>query len=592
MPTFNRSLIHIFSYFRTKLLFLWALFLLGVKAQVLIGARSCPRLIITNAFTSLISHLSLLRRGLKIYQLLLRGDWFLHSGWENGKTRTDVVLICWRENSDLRKLALQVAVQIETVGGEWEILVLGRKLQQANSGIQAHARWFQSPRCVSFCAARTSENSEPHFPVDAATIAQAVMRLQMRESPDAIGDFLYNARDKRPSRCAYFAEVRAELKDEVTPARHITSFAQVGGELPFASNNLRTGAYGNCREVALRCSPFMYAALHMTITVAVGLMGAASGRGLAIWLIILRPALTSMGMTLFKVADLNLFLLSFNEAVLSYETGQGSPHVAGDMDVYGLPAWRILYSFALNVVELVIVIGGWAYGALRAEKSKPTGLVGHGMLALTVLVGIVLSLRALGGIRKRLLGRLVGTFQTQDYVRYILGTSVAIPMELVRRSLSISEDIRLVDTLLQECRNDKIAITSATDVLRYPSSATSITQHVVTNMIKYHYDGDSILCKGDPPITVSTWTEYTWRSAALCNLLTVACACVSICYAYLQFPNWVKLIVEVTLALSATGYATLERLSNLQHNRDTYLSHMVATMVVSAVWYVGVKDLG
>lgn len=51
-------------------------------------------------------------------------------------------------------------------------------------------------------------------------------------------------------------------------------------------------------------------------------------------------------------------------------------------------------------------------------------------------------------------------------------------------------------------------------------------------------------------------------------------------------------MVEVLLLVSAVWFATLERVGGLSHARESYVCHMVATLVISAVWYVGVKDVG
>ena len=50
------------------------------------------------------------------------------------------------------------------------------------------------------------------------------------------------------------------------------------------------------------------------------------------------------------------------------------------------------------------------------------------------------------------------------------------------------------------------------------------------------------------------------------------CGCVTVVYAYCNFPKWVKPVAEVLLAISAMWFSTLERTGGLPHNRDTYVN--------------------
>ncbi|KAF8418397.1 integral membrane protein [Tirmania nivea] len=575
----------------------WSSQIIAFWGAVIIGVRTCPRALITNAFTALICNLSILHRTIRITRLLRNGDWYLHSGWDNGRTRTDVVILCWREEYELWRLVLQVVMQLETVGDRWEVLICSRKLrcQSTNSTIQVHGRWMQSPRCEGFCGTRTSENGHNHFPLSNTTIAEAVLAMQTpsRDRPEEIAARSMLKRDSRATRCTYFTEARAELQDETSPARHVTCVVSKEGEMPFIAGRSGTSDYGLARTITLRNSPWMYGVVHVTITVAIGLMAAAAGRGLAIWLFLLRPMMATAGMAAKMVCDNLGYILGFDGVQLVYESGFGASSIAGDLICWGMSRWWMMYSCALLVLEATLVIGGWIYGALQVTKSKPSGLVGHGMLILATAVGLTLSIRSMiGTVKKQLPRRLVGTFAYQEYLRNVVGTSVEIRMDDIRGKMRPCPQIQLVNAILQEHSDDHVAVTFAGDFLRHPDSGTAIIQYVIENLLKYQYNQDAIVSKGDPPTPVSAAREYPWIWSVVCNIVTAGCSIVSVAYAYLQMPWWVKLMVEVLLGLSAVGYATLEKVGNLPHNRDSYLSHMVATMVVSAVWYVGVDSLG
>lgn len=91
---------------------------------------------------------------------------------------------------------------------------------------------------------------------------------------------------------------------------------------------------------------------------------------------------------------------------------------------------------------------------------------------------------------------------------------------------------------------------------------------------------------------VTTASVYPWVQVLVCVTLTVSCAIFAAVYTYTDLPQYSKLVAEVVLAGNAMWFATLDRMSRLPHNPSSYTCHMIATMVASAVWYVGVKDLG
>lgn len=506
----------------------------------------------------------------------------------------DIVLICWRTPEELQHLALRVSMQIEVVGDTWEVLVCGRQLRTTTNAEKSRAWWIQSPRCAGFCAARMVETSEIYFPLSTETAAEALAQLYHRASADNIAIYLNGQRESRPSRCAYMTEVRSELQEEAGLARHFTSYSQHTSDVPFVQLHAGVGLFGSSRLIVMKCASRMYAVLHITVAVAVGLMAAASGRGLAVWVMTIRSTLQNFGTGGVVGNDIMSSLLSFHGTSLDYETGPGSHHVAGDSVGYGLSWWQFGGAVALPVVELSLLGAGWLYGALRVKRFRPQGVVGHGMLWLSALVALSLSARALLGLRQRVSGRLVGIFRTHEYIRIVVGAaSVPINVDGILAQPTADAELRLIATLLRECTDDTAAVLAASGMLRRPETGFALASYLAVEVIKFKYAGDSLAQKGDPERPVTTASVYPWIQTSCCIFITAACACVSVAYAYLpQIPTWVKPMVEVLLLVSAVWFATLERVGELCHIRETYVCHMVATLVVSAVWYVGVDGLG
>jgi len=53
-------------------------------------------------------------------------------------------------------------------------------------------------------------------------------------------------------------------------------------------------------------------------------------------------------------------------------------------------------------------------------------------------------------------------------------------------------------------------------------------------------------------------------------------------YAYCDVPAWVKPLVEVLLVLSASWFSVLDKTDGLCHDRDAYVSFIIATLVSSS----------
>jgi hypothetical protein len=81
---------------------------------------------------------------------------------------------------------------------------------------------------------------------------------------------------------------------------------------------------------------------------------------------------------------------------------------------------------------------------------------------------------------------------------------------------------------------------------------------------------------------LTTRDVYPWIQSCFCIILTALCACASMVYAYCDVPAWVKPLVEVLLVLSASWFSVLDRTDGLCHDRDAYVSFMIATLVSSS----------
>ncbi|KAL8739265.1 MAG: hypothetical protein Q9190_007866 [Brigantiaea leucoxantha] len=577
----------------------WSSQIVAFWGAILIAVRSSVRGKVTNAFSSVFCNLRVARRAAQISGALSRGNWFLHSGWHNGKLRTDVALICWRSPAELQRLALQVSMQIEAFAfNEWEVLVLGKQLKNTSTA-ECTAHWIKSPHHENLSPSKVKATGQNMFPLDETDIADGIALLQ--EVPKIPVADIVQALSQRcqlpATRCALASEMARELENnELQP-----SFAHVftktdADDSPYQSSSHWTGQFGSNRGSSMKCASRMYVMVHITVAAAIGLMGAASGRGLAVWLLAIRPTLQTLGTQSISGDDVMLSLISIDKGVFQYQTGAGSTFLAGDINSSGLSWWHLGGTLAVPTVELLIICAGWLYGALRVEKFPPSGVVGHGMLWLSTLVWLSLSVRALMSIRQRLSGRMVGLWKTAHFVRIVVGIrSLEVAVDRILQSPDYSNSVLgLVATILRD-RSDNIdeseAVLVAECALRRPGTGTLLDSHLAADILKFRYSGDSIISQGEPPTTINVRSAYPWIQTCCCCILTILCGCVSVVYAYCGLPSWVKIIAEVLLAASASWYGTLERTAGVSHNRDTSVCFTVATLVASSVWYVGVRDV-
>lgn len=569
----------------------WSSQIIAFWGAILIAGRSSIRAQVTNAATSVFSSIRVARRTRRIADALSRGNWFLHSGWNNGSVRTDVVLICWRTRKDLHQLARRVSMQIEVFADDWEVLVLGREVK-GSTRTEILAHWIKSPHSERFGGTKVKATDENMFPLNLDDIADGIAML--RQTPkvhvNEVVQELNARRDIRASRLTYLSEQDKELQVNAGQLSWGYLFTSVvHKETPYLSLSTWSGQHSIARGGLLKAATRMYVLVHLMVSCAVGLMGAASGRGFAVWLMVIRPTLVTLGAENVNGCDVLQSLLSVDGSTLQYETGEGSSLLAGDVLSYGMHSWQMAAAFSIPAVELMIVTAGWLYGALRADRLSPSGVVGHGMLGLSTLVGLSLSLRALLSIRSRIEGRIIGMRRKPDYVRYTVGArSLEISVSQILESASETV-LGLIATILRDCTVDEYVIAEC--ALRHPITGTLLEQYVAKNILKYRYTGDEIVTKGDQETPVSARAIYPWIQTCCCTVTTMLCCCVSVIYAYYPLPTWVKIVTECLTAANAMWFATLERVSGLPHNRDTYVCFMVATLVVSSVWYVGVSEV-
>lgn len=352
-----------------------------------------------------------------------------------------------------------------------------------------------------------------------------------------------------------------------------------------------SGQYGTEDGAVMNCALRMYCAVHLMVSCAIGLMGAASGRGLAVWIMAIRPTLRTLGAEDVNGSDVVASLFCSDGSSFQYETGDGSMVLAGDVVSPAMPSTHLIGAYILPLAELMIVFAGWFYGALKGETLKPSGVVGHGMLALSTIVGLSLSLRALFSIPTRLSGRLVGFWRMPHFVRTTVGVrSLEVNVDRILRSVNYSNTVLgLIARVLRAGDDDDCAVAEC--ALRLPNTGNLLQQHVVTDILHYRYVDDHIVSKGVSAKRVTVRDNYPWFQTSCCIVVTLLCTCISVLYAYLTLPKWVKISAEILSATSATWFGTLDRMSGFKHNRDTYISFMIATLVTSSVWYVGVRDL-
>ncbi|KLU91321.1 hypothetical protein MAPG_09842 [Magnaporthiopsis poae ATCC 64411] len=515
----------------------WSSQIVAFWGAILIAVRSSVRGQVTNAISSLWSSARAAARTRRIDSALGRGNWFVHSGWNNGRMRAEIAVVLWRTAEERRRLSRRLALLVEVFGDAWEVIVLGCRLEQGSDDTEGRIEWIKSPRSPEMSSSRLKETRGPGaFPLGMDDLDQAADALRSGDKVaiETLVQALSRRCDLRGTRCTVHSEM-PPMESEANPSwsRIFTSVDLC--ESPFLGLSRWTGAFATSRGAAMKLATRMYFAVHVAVSCAIGLMAAAAGRGLAVWLLAVRPTLASLGCQGIQGNNYVGSLLALDKSSWYYETSDGSRRAAADMDSPPMPA-----------------------------------------------------------LRERLSGRLVGIWKTPYFVRLTVGKSTEVSVDSILQSQTHGGTIiGLVATLARDgCAAGDDRLFIAKCALRLPETGHALARFLTEEVFQYGYEVDDIVTQGGPPVPVTVGGIYPWIQTGCCIVLTFMCCCVSIVYAYYGLPFWVKPVTEVVTAASATWFGTLERVGGLAHSRDTYVCFMIATLITSSVWYVGVKDVG
>jgi hypothetical protein len=576
----------------------WSSQIVAFWGAVLIGQRASEPGRVTSALSFEFSALRVERHARAISSTLVDGDWFVESGWDNGRVRLDVAIIVWRNKKELRRLARMVSVQIEALGDRWEVLIIGR-LVEGGTG-PGVVNWIKCPRSAELCTVRDKETRGIHFPLGEDDLAEALRLFNEPGATEKTGittiiDALAQRCNRRATRPAYQNEVSQVIdgiEGDPSWARIFTGL--VHEQTPFISSHVLTDAYGSGKHGTTHGAVRMYSLVHLTVAVAIGLMGAASGRGLAVWVMSVRLSLASLGATNIPGQDYLLSLISIDGCRYFNTMPASSNHLAGEVQSGSLPGWVMTLTAMVPILETLIISAGWLYGALNSLRLTPSGVVGNGMLGLSTLTAMALCIRALFGVKQRLSGRLLGIWSSSHGIRIAVGVrSLRIPADRIIASPEFSKSaLGLIAAVSRESSTEENFVLDS--LLRHPLVGTLVQQFLVTEILQYQYQTDDVVARGSEGIPVNTKSEYPWIQASICIIITMLSCCVSTIYAYYPLPVWVRYVTEIIMAANVMWFSTLERVAfyGILHDRGTYLCFMVASLVVSSVWYVGVEGVG
>ncbi|KXN82180.1 hypothetical protein AN958_02989 [Leucoagaricus sp. SymC.cos] len=639
----------------------WSSQIVAFWGAVGLGARLSSPQKISNPFTALVAFSRSLRRTWQITEALKRNSWmFLPPGLMGGSVRVHVILISWNTPSQLFRLALRVALLAETVAVQkWAIVVIGRRLRSPKLTEDGRGVIVATmcPRTAALSTVRVKPTGEL-IPCFREEIIEALTQTP-NFSFEAVSKLIANSSDY-PTRVALQVEVSVAVQHTTTLARHVTGWQLPESASPYVHLGRITSQYGASRAMRVNTAVAMYCLVHMAVSVAVGLMAAATGRGLAVWLFSVRVVIDQIGRSSFAGDDCLFTVLAFGGLEQNLEVSQRSIVVAGDAVLFQLQIRQALLVVVMNVVEIGVIVGGWVYGALHAQRFPPTGLVGHGMMWLAFSVSVLLSVRAFFGLKERISQRVIGIFEVMgdDTVSQLVvhqDCTLEIPT-ITKHSSTQYPILYLVSGILSETENDVEAILSSLRLMRSPTFAQKLEEFAVRECMEYEYDGDRLVSirtartkrdddekptwwkfwkqlkkSTDHPKTITAdgrrwqrvrrwlkkstdappskasdteknpvqsrhqnkkWT-YPFKSLAFCILLIVLSSMTSAAYAYAsRIPSWVKMIVEILVSICGVYVATVDRTSALPHLQNFYMSFMVASTVVCAVWYVGVEGVG
>ncbi|KAJ7222837.1 hypothetical protein B0H12DRAFT_1151067 [Mycena haematopus] len=608
----------------------WSSQIIAFWGAVGLGARLSASQKISNPITALFGLFRILNRTRAILSGLQHSGFvYLSQGFVGGSVRVHIVVICWKNKSDLLRLALRIAMTAEAVARQnWTIVVVGRHLK-GQEITQPLSIWTMCPRTAGYSTVRhkLSAHLVPHIEdEDVVSLIQ-----DPAFSIDAVANLLGNL-PTPATRVALHTEVSSALQNTSTIARHITGWQIPDTSSPYIHIVKHTGSYGASRALKVDTAFLMYMLVHLAVAVAVGLMAAATGRGLAVWLFSSRVVISQIGGASFTGDDCLFTILAFAGIQLNMQTEEDNFLVAGDVLLWSMKIKEVVIALLLNLIEVVVIIGGWVYGSLQAQRFPPTGLVGHGMVWLAFSVSMMLAARAMFGLKERVQARIIGIFEVpgESFRQHSLHADCTLHIPAVA---DMNNDkyaiLSLASDILASASNDTLALLSALRLLRSPSFATKVEEFAVEKCMAYVYKDDRLVSiktapskeaqprdppkkkklkkktvvqdhekqpQPVPPAPTSVPKEtrgwkYPWRSFAVCIVLIGLSACASTAYAYLPLPRWFKMCVEVVVTVCAVYVSTLDRTSPLPHLQHSYMSFMIAATVVCSVWYVGVEGV-
>ena len=608
----------------------WSSQIVAFWGAVGLGARICVGQRITNPFTAIVGLLKSIRRASDITSALERNAWvFLSPGLQGGSVRIHVVVIPWRTRSELKRFALRVALLAEAVAfHQWSIVVVGRKIIGSTT-IPELAFWTICPRAPEYSTVRNKLSGDLIPQIEDDQIL--ALSRQIHFGYDAIAQAIVGS-GHPPTRVAIRAEVAVALQNATTMARYITSWQIPDETTPFVQLNRAVGQYDSSCSLIVTSAVLMYTLVHLAVSVAVGLMAAATGRGLAVWIFSSRVVIAQLCGSAFVGDECFFTLLAFGNSALDMETDERAFLAAGDVSLQTMQFRFVLLAFALNLIEIIVIVGGWAYGALRAQRFAPTGLVGHGMVWLALTGSILLAIRALMGVKDRLSSRIIGIFQSESreyaFQQLVVHQDCVLEIPTVTTNDASHTALRdkytilhLISGILSHASEDGIALFSALCLLRTSSFAAKVEEFAVAECMSYVYDGDRLATihparKGPERQNLNSRTrriiqniekkmeliaevaptgrwQYPWETFTICIIVIMLSTGASATYTYVsQTPTWVKLVIELVVSICAVTVATLERMSPLSHLQAPYMSFMIAATVVCSVWYVGVDSVG
>lgn len=226
--------------------------------------------------------------------------------------------------------------------------------------------WIKCPRTERFCGAKVvKETDENFFPLSEQDLLDAMTML--RQSPSVSVNEILQEMDLRRDTCASRVTYLSEQQHELQVNAGQLSFAYVFTAVehkrtPYLDLKTWTGPYGSDRGTRMVCAMRMYTLVHLLIACAVALMAAATGRGLAVWLMTVRLTVMTLGGQNVNGNDVLQSLTCMDGVVLQYETRDGSHSVAGDCLAQPMRLWSLIQVLVIPSFEILVIVAGWLYG--------------------------------------------------------------------------------------------------------------------------------------------------------------------------------------------------------------------------------------